>query len=560
MNTGLSGKMAIRLAGWPHYLLAGHLLMLHALAFGGWQIPAVRLLWVVALGLFLIWQPFVAGERRITPRQGAILLGAVLASTLLLGPWLLLIWCGALAASIGGRVLWTENRVERSAYLLAFGYLLAMTVLGVVPEISAAVMIDRDLRQAVAYFMPFALPLLLLFPAHARRRRSGEAFDLFYGMLVFLVMAVFVLGALAYVLVGNAGYVESLFKTSMAVAGALLLVAWAWNPRGGFSGVGSALSRYLLSLGMPIEQWLVQISEESERHTDPANFLAAVMARLGAMPWVVGVSWQAGDKAAQIGEPAEHRHTSMANELALSVHFRHAPSPAMRWHVEWLLRLAIEFYLVKRQSEELQRMGYVQAIHETGARVTHDVKNLLQSLQALCYAASQPGEPAQVSALLNRQLPQIADRLKATLAKLQSPQIEDVAQLDAESWWGRLRERYAHVPVAWQGSAEPGGTLPAGLFDSVAENLLQNALAKRLREPGLIISVAFFAGELSVSDSGSAIANDLATALMNEPVSSDDGLGIGLYQAARQAESQGYQLSLAENRLGRVTFRLSPHQ
>lgn len=165
-----------------------------------------------------------------------------------------------------------------------------------------------------------------------------------------------------------------------------------------------------------------------------------------------------------------------------------------------------------------------------------------------------------MSALLNRQLPQIADRLKATLAKLQSPQIEDVARLDAESWWGRLGERYAHVPVAWQGSAEPGATLPAGMFDSVAENLLQNALAKRLREPGLTIAVAFVAGELSVSDSGSAISNDLANALMNEPVSSDDGLGIGLYQAARQAESQGYRLSLAENRLGRVTFRLSPQQ
>lgn len=558
MNTGLSGKLAIRLANWPHFLLAAHLLMLHTLAFGGWKIPAIRLLWVVALGLFLIWQPFVAGERRITPRQGAILLGAVLASTLLLGPWLLLIWCGALAAAIGGRGLWTENRFERSAYLLAFGYLLSMTVLGVVPEISPAVMIDKDLRQAVAYFMPFALPLLLLFPAHARRRRSGEAFDLFYGMLVFLVMAVFVLGALAYVLVGGAGYVEALFKTSMAVAGALLLVAWAWNPRGGFSGIGSALSRYLLSLGMPIEQWLVQISEESERHTDPADFLAAVMQRLSLTPWVVGVSWQAGGRATQIGEQAAHRHTSQADELALSVHFRHAPSPAMRWHVEWLLRLAIEFYLVKRQSAELQRMGYVQAIHETGARVTHDVKNLLQSLQTLCYAASQPGEPAEVAALLGRQLPQIADRLKATLAKLQSPQSEDVARLDAASWWARLQDRYAHVPLDWQGAAEPEATLPAGLFDSVAENLLQNALAKRLREPGLVIAVAFVGGELIVSDSGSAIPNDLANALMNEPVSSDDGLGIGLYQAARHAESLGYRLALAENRAGSVVFRLSP--
>ena len=46
--------------GRSHLLLAGHLLLLHALAFGGWQLPAVRILWFVALGLFLIWQPFVA--------------------------------------------------------------------------------------------------------------------------------------------------------------------------------------------------------------------------------------------------------------------------------------------------------------------------------------------------------------------------------------------------------------------------------------------------------------------------------------------------------------------
>jgi sensor histidine kinase regulating citrate/malate metabolism len=133
-----------------------------------------------------------------------------------------------------------------------------------------------------------------------------------------------------------------------------------------------------------------------------------------------------------------------------------------------------------------------------------------------------------------------------------------MARLDAASWWARLQDRYAHVPVDWQGAAEPGATLPAGLFDSVAENLLQNALAKRLREPGLVIAVAFVGCELIVSDSGSAIPNDLANALMNEPVSSDDGLGIGLYQAARHAESLGYRLALAENQAGSVVFRLSP--
>lgn len=557
MNARLSNRIANRLANWPHFLLAGHLLMLHALAFGGWRIPPVSLLWVVALGLFLIWQPFVAGERRITPRQGAMLCGAVLGSTLLLGPWLLLIWCGALAAAIGGRVLWTERRSERSGYLLAFGYLIVVAVLGVVPEISPVVALDPALRGLLARYMPLFLPVLLFFPMRAPQRKSGEAFDLFYGMLVFLVLAVFVLGALAYMLVTTASYVEALFKASMTVACALLIVAWAWNPRAGFSGIGSAVSRYLLSMGMPLEQWLVQLSAESERHADPTRFLEAQMGRMREMPWVMGVSWKSGQSSGQSGELTQYVHACLANELALNVHFRQAPSPAMRWHVEWLLRLVAEFYLVKRQTHQLQRMGYVQAIYETGARVTHDVKNLLQSLQVLCYAANQPGDPAEVASLLGRQLPQIADRLKATLEKLQSPSLESQEQVAADFWWAGLKERYAHVSLEWLGEATVNTSVPGAVFDSVAENLLQNALAKRQRQPGLKIRVAFGDASLSVDDDGLAIPSVLVANLFREPVSSEDGLGVGLYHAARQADGAGYALKLVENRAGRVAFSLA---
>jgi hypothetical protein len=146
---------------------------------------------------------------------------------------------------------WVRSTGERAGYLLAFGYLIGLSVLGVVPEISPAAQIDAAVRDSVALLLPLALPLLLLFPARAPQRKTGETFDLFYGMLVFLVLAVLVLGALAYMPIGRAGYIESLFKTSLTVAGALLVVAWAWNPRGDFSGIGSAISRYLLSLGMP---------------------------------------------------------------------------------------------------------------------------------------------------------------------------------------------------------------------------------------------------------------------------------------------------------------------
>lgn len=48
----------------------------------------------------------------------------------------------------------------------------------------------------------------------------------------------------------------------------------------------------------------------------------------------------------------------------------------------------------------------------------------------------------------------------------------------------------------------------------------------------------------------------VARNLFLSPVASDFGLGVGLYQAARQATRSGYRLELPDNHLGRVTFRL----
>lgn len=562
MNT----KLKAQLAAWrptrrPHFLLAGHLLLLHALAFGGWQIPAVRILWLGALGLFLIWQPFVAGERQMSLRQTVALCAAAVGSTVLLSPWLLLIWCGALAAVIGGRVLWTGSRAERSGYLFAFGYLVCLTIFGVVPEISAVVTLAPLPRDAIAYALPFLLPLLLFFPAEKRRRRVGDAFDLFYGLMVFLALSVFVLGSLAYMQIGQVSYVESLFRTSLVIAGTLLLVAWAWNPRAGVSGVSSLLTRYLLSLGLPLEQWLIQLAEISERETHPTRFLEQIVRQLDRLPWVLGARWEAGGESGSFGIASAHQHVLQREQLSISVHFRSPPAPAMQWHVDWLLRLAAEFYLVKYQTHQLQRMSYLQAVYETGARVTHDVKNLLQSLQTLCYAAAQPGDPDAKAQFFARQLPQITERLKATLEKLQQPQRDNADLVAAKTWWHNIRERHAGDEISWNTPPDDIPPVLASLFDSVAENLLQNALNKKQREPGLKISVVFGVDRnrprLSISDTGQAVPLNRAATLLHEPVDSEDGLGIGLYHAARQAQSSGYALSLAENRDGRVSFSLS---
>jgi sensor histidine kinase regulating citrate/malate metabolism len=94
----------------------------------------------------------------------------------------------------------------------------------------------------------------------------------------------------------------------------------------------------------------------------------------------------------------------------------------------------------------------------------------------------------------------------------------------------------------------------------VAENLLQNAIAKAQQRSGLNINVEFSAdggGTLSVCDSGDAVSPSVAARLLTAPVPSQNGLGVGLYHAARQAEQLGFLLELADNRAGNVCFRLS---
>ena len=107
---------------------------------------------------------------------------------------------------------------------------------------------------------------------------------------------------------------------------------------------------------------------------------------------------------------------------------------------------------------------------------------------------------------------------------------------------------------------DPDLPLPKALLDSVADNLLQNAIAKLAGGQDIGIRASIMSGnglELRVHDTGRAVPPEVASLLLRAPVRSKGGLGIGLYQAARHAERSGFALALAENRDGAVCFALS---
>ena len=150
-----------------------------------------------------------------------------------------------------------------------------------------------------------------------------------------------------------------------------------------------------------------------------------------------------------------------------------------------------------------------------------------------------------------------------TLDKLKAPQKADEGNgKPAQEWWANLKQRYAGEAIDFKEtdiSASAG--LPLQLFDSVADNLLQNALQKSKLEPGLRISVGFSyapGATLSVCDNGVPLSESLVKTLFNGPVPSQNGLGVGLYQAAKQAMQMGYRLRLVSNQIGKVCFELAP--
>jgi signal transduction histidine kinase len=99
-------------------------------------------------------------------------------------------------------------------------------------------------------------------------------------------------------------------------------------------------------------------------------------------------------------------------------------------------------------------------------------------------------------------------------------------------------------------------SVPLALFNSVADNLIRNALAKQRGEPGIRVRVSLEEDAVRVCDTGSAVPAHIARDLTRAPVASAAGLGIGLYQAARQAEASGYRLVLEKNENGAVCFAL----
>lgn len=578
--------VATLIAARPQLVLGLMLLALHgSLAWGisdWWS----RALLLAQFGLFLLWQPVWRGEADIESRYGFLVIIAGFLLAVWNNWWLMAVWLAVLFGLIGGSVPGIAQRRQRTVSMLAALYLLSMLLMWVVPHLFADQTIEEALARLaqhgltalptllqshpsllsvllVQYGLPLLPVVILLTRVETSRSAAPLAVDLFYSVILFLLVAALVLGSFVVKQVSHGNYPLALAQTLFAIAVVLMALSWLWNPRGGFAGLGHILSQYLLSLGLPFERWVQRLAELAEQETQPQHFLALSLEHILDLPWVTGLRWETRLGQGEYGVKSGYSAEFSFHDLRLRIFTRWSLSPAVLLHLKLLTQMVGHFYEAKRREQVQRQSAYTQAIYETGARLTHDVKNLLQSLRSLCAAVdTSSAEQAQgLQALMRRQLPQITQRLNATLDKLRSPQEADATRVDAAVWWNGLIQRYAGRNIHFKMDGPVRDLkLPAELFDSVADNLIENAVNKSATGTGLEVRVSLSTargGTLNVCDNGAAIAKSIESQLFEAPVASQSGLGVGLYHSAKQAAQLGYRLALAANQPGAVCFVLT---
>jgi nitrogen-specific signal transduction histidine kinase len=547
-----------------HRVMALMLLSMHAFLIFFDQDPVYRqMFYFLSFGIFLIWQPIWRGNQKLSVFALIALVTIGLSGYFYANWWLISLWLAILFGLLGGRIFSGDSKKNRLIHILAASYLLAMLLLWVVPKLLGA---SSDLEAAqfvIFFFMPF-LPLAIMF-IHNNLGPADDTpvVDFFYTLMLFMLAIIIILGSYAIGTLQEVNYIQVMFYTISALSVILFGLSFLWRPSTKFSGVELLMSRYLLSIGMPFEQWVKNIATLAEHETTPNGFTQAAMNEMMKLEWVSGISWMADETQGKLGGKTTHSTEFNFKDFYMTLHTRWQMSPALYVHVKLLTQIMGEFYEAKRREELLLQNTYMQAFYETGSRLTHDIKNILQSVGTLVTAAQQTNDDDNegLVKLIRKQLPVLNQRIAATLDKLKAPSEEKKRQEKISAWWKELRLRYTQPQIEFIAAQLPTYDINAEVLDSVIDNLLSNAIEKTKYEPNTLIKIEIL--ELSniyrieVTDTGKAMPEDVAKQLFRKHISSHNGLGVGLYHAAQDAIQAGYGLSLTKNVDGAVQFAVT---
>lgn len=513
------------------------------------------------IALFILWHPFWLGESRLKWRSCAIFVAIGLCVGLS-HSWLMLsFWIIFIASLLAGEPF--RKRRDISAQVLAILYLLGGLFVCSLPS-SFDLMVEAHIQ---IYLMVFFTAVLLCLGLIKQQRKHSNIrqTDILLSLIFFQVIIITAMATVLFVLFQHSHYLTALLFSLLAAAATIISINLIWHWFSGTTALAFLWNRYLLILGSPFEGLLVKFSALAKTTQSPAQYLEICFAEFIKLDWVEGLHWRAASGRGEVGAQTQHQLDIEIADMNISLFAKQPLHGALAVHARLLVHMVTHFYHSIKRERSLAHRAHVQALYETGARLTHDIKNLLQGMKTLSAAGENTNNPVAFHALFVKQIPTINERLETTLRKLTEPsQNKRDRDVTLSEWWLDLQQRYQGRDIELHAEIEMDRSIPDEMFNTVSENLLENARAKRLSDREISIKAQLISNSdgivFSVMDTGYAVPADKAPFLLTEPVRSDQGLGVGLYQSFAVAKHQGYELVLETNQEGMVCFTLANEQ
>lgn len=536
-------------------------LMLISLHFALTELPTNSLigssLLLVHLGLFLIWQPVLNAEQKVDYHAIIVSLILIFGLFYLLNWWFIALWIIMLCGITGGSAL--IKGFGRTAYALATIILFLELSLTITPNLFHLDFLPEVISDYFFYGITLGCLAIIVWPNRSTRTVTT---DYMHTLLISFSLFAFYITSILISFTYKQDYVQSLVQTSLFLAIFLTLVSLLLYPRKGSSTLGQKWEQHILNIGNPFETWVKETSLLGKNNKIiPDMFLQYSIEHLLELPWVAGIKTDTGVNSEFHGELTAYSQTLKKRNLVLRLYSHIPMGSSLKIHAQLLMQLMTYFYLSKVREQTLQNQTHLKAVYETGSKLTHDIKNILQSLQTLSSVVSTSDDPKQTHELIEKQLPLLSQRLQNTLNKLQIKSDTGHNIRLISEWWPELESRYHGRNIVFNSNISNDIKIDADVFDTIIENLLENARGKRRTNPDISVITTLHSSEkefyIEVEDSGQPMPEYVAAKLFKQILPSDSGYGIGLYQSAQLALRHGYKIELTNNQNGSVVFLIS---
>jgi len=531
-----------------------------------WSLSSALSGWIVQIFLLVHFSAFLAWILHRNPLfqllslQGILTLVFIAFNIVFAEPILLLGWKFVLIALIASNI--ANQKLSRLFDLLALLNLFLTLYLFDLNHVFNIYQINHTFEILTRLIlMSFFIPLLILQPT----QQHYKNIDFFSGIMTASVGIFISTMTLFLTLNQQISYPFALAISCFMVIVFILLFGMVWLILGNVQSFNQLSLNQNSTHEHSFEQWIAMLIQPGiYKTTTPQEYLEEGLDNLQhILPNICGLSSHSlyGDK--NWGEQGKHTFEIQIQSLEIIFYSNYKINVNYQSHIKLLIQLLEHFHQAKRREEILSQQAHLQAIYETGAKLTHDMKNILQSLKgitSIIESASQPENFGDTQKVLQGQFPYLGQRLQRILDKIQQPLQSQQTYVLIREWWTNLQARYHKREIIFSANMMWNSKIPEEIFDNVVENLLENAFNKRQRESNLDIQVTLETTEkqvrLTVCDNGTVIPEELFKQLLTQPVPSRDGYGVGLYQVAKQTIHSGYRLKISHNEKGKVCFEL----